>query len=181
MAFSRLEGASPTRAAQVEEHHRPDGQDHGAHEEDARVGAQPHTVSRAELCRHRPPLTPAAFLPPPLLPFSSLCFQFLLPVIQISLICLCVGGDPMGVQVAVVNNESSPSAFSRSLLSFLDESSIQQVHVLPRSEEPGCFSASSSGLFPLVLTAEAAVCDPILMKEFRNSLCFNRVKRTLSC
>lgn len=65
MAFSRLEGASPTHAAQVEEHHRPDGQDHGAHEEDARVGAQPHTVSRAELCRHRPPLTPAALPPPP--------------------------------------------------------------------------------------------------------------------
>lgn len=184
MAFSRLEGASPTHAAQVEEHHRPDGQDHGAHEEDARVGAQPHTVSRAEPSRYRPPLTPAALPPPPPLPlppYSSLCFQFLLPVIQISLICLCVGGDPMGVQVAVVNNESSPSAFSRSLLSFLDESSIQQVHVLPRSEEPGCFSGSSSGLFPLVLTAEAAVSDHILMKEFRNSLRFNRAKRTLSC
>uniref|UniRef100_A0A673C6M2 Uncharacterized protein n=1 Tax=Sphaeramia orbicularis TaxID=375764 RepID=A0A673C6M2_9TELE len=59
---------------------------------------------------------------------GSLCFQFLLPVIQISLICLCVGGDPKGIQVAVVNNEtSSSSSFSNKLLSFLDNSSVQQV------------------------------------------------------
>ncbi|XP_040906408.1 ABC transporter G family member 20 [Toxotes jaculatrix] len=58
---------------------------------------------------------------------GSLCFQFLLPVIQISLICLCVGGDPKGIQVAVVNNETSPTAYSQSLLSFLDNSSVQQV------------------------------------------------------
>lgn len=61
---------------------------------------------------------------------SSLCFQFLLPVIQVSLICLCVGGDPKGIQVAIVNNETSPSAFSQSFLSFLDNSSVQQVFVL---------------------------------------------------
>ncbi|XP_069577399.1 ABC transporter G family member 23 isoform X1 [Brachyistius frenatus] len=58
---------------------------------------------------------------------GSLCFQFLLPVIQISLICLCVGGDPKGIQVAVVNNETSPASFSQSLLSFLDNSSVHQV------------------------------------------------------
>ncbi|XP_023271519.1 ABC transporter G family member 20-like [Seriola lalandi dorsalis] len=58
---------------------------------------------------------------------GSLCFHFLLPVIQISLICLCVGGDPKGIQVAVVNNETSPSAYSQSLLSFLDNSSVHQV------------------------------------------------------
>ncbi|XP_077960390.1 ABC transporter G family member 20 isoform X2 [Gasterosteus aculeatus] len=58
---------------------------------------------------------------------GSLCFQFLLPVIQVSLICLCIGGDPEGVQVAVVNNETSPSAFSHSLLSFLDNASVHQV------------------------------------------------------
>ncbi|XP_071335960.1 ABC transporter G family member 23 isoform X1 [Trachinotus anak] len=58
---------------------------------------------------------------------GSLCFQFLLPVIQISLICLCVGGDPKGIQVAVVNNETAPSAYSQSLLSFLDNSSVHQV------------------------------------------------------
>ncbi|XP_061767328.1 ABC transporter G family member 20 isoform X2 [Nerophis ophidion] len=60
---------------------------------------------------------------------GSLCFQFLLPVIQITLICLCVGGDPKGIQVAVVNNETSPNSFSRSLLSFLDNSSVQQVQL----------------------------------------------------
>uniref|UniRef100_A0A3Q2DQ96 ABC transporter G family member 20-like n=1 Tax=Cyprinodon variegatus TaxID=28743 RepID=A0A3Q2DQ96_CYPVA len=55
---------------------------------------------------------------------GSLCFQFLLPVIQISLICLCVGGDPKGIKVAVVNNDTSPasSSYSQSLLSFLDNS-----------------------------------------------------------
>ncbi|XP_068423797.1 ABC transporter G family member 20 [Clinocottus analis] len=58
---------------------------------------------------------------------GSLCFQFLLPVIQVSLICLCIGGEPNGVQVAVVNNETSPSAYSQSLLSFLDNASVQQV------------------------------------------------------
>uniref|UniRef100_A0A3Q1IFP6 Uncharacterized protein n=1 Tax=Anabas testudineus TaxID=64144 RepID=A0A3Q1IFP6_ANATE len=58
---------------------------------------------------------------------GSLCFQFLLPVIQISLICLCVGGDPKGIQVAVVNNETAPTAYSHSLLSFLDNSSVYQV------------------------------------------------------
>ncbi|MEQ2163983.1 hypothetical protein GOODEAATRI_001810 [Goodea atripinnis] len=59
----------------------------------------------------------------------SLCFQFLLPVIQISLICLCVGGDPKGIKVAVVNNDTNPlsSSFSVSLLSFLDNSSVIQV------------------------------------------------------
>ncbi|XP_043992361.1 ABC transporter G family member 23 isoform X3 [Gambusia affinis] len=60
---------------------------------------------------------------------GSLCFQFLLPVIQISLICLCIGGDPKGIQVAVVNNDTYPpsSSFSQSLLSFLDNSSVIQV------------------------------------------------------
>ncbi|XP_061647141.1 ABC transporter G family member 23 isoform X4 [Phyllopteryx taeniolatus] len=58
---------------------------------------------------------------------GSLCFQFLLPVIQMSLICLCVGGDPKGIRVAVVNNETSAIAFSPSLLSFLDNSSVEQV------------------------------------------------------
>ncbi|XP_036402793.1 ABC transporter G family member 23 isoform X1 [Megalops cyprinoides] len=62
-----------------------------------------------------------------------LCFQFLLPVIQISLMCLCIGGDPRGIQVAVVNNETSETSLSRSLLSFLDNSSVEQV-VLPHSE-----------------------------------------------
>uniref|UniRef100_A0AAZ3PAS8 ABC transporter domain-containing protein n=1 Tax=Oncorhynchus tshawytscha TaxID=74940 RepID=A0AAZ3PAS8_ONCTS len=60
---------------------------------------------------------------------GSLFFQFLLPVMQISLMCLCIGGDPKGIQVAVVNNETSSSSFSQSLLSFLDNSSVQQVNL----------------------------------------------------
>ncbi|XP_056465495.1 ABC transporter G family member 23 isoform X1 [Gadus chalcogrammus] len=58
---------------------------------------------------------------------GSLCFQFLLPVIQISLMCVCIGGDPKGVRVAVVNNETSSSGYSQLLLGFLDNSSIEQV------------------------------------------------------
>ncbi|KAG1971887.1 ABC transporter G family [Pimephales promelas] len=58
---------------------------------------------------------------------GSLCFQFLLPVIQICLMCLCIGGDPKGIDVAVVNNETSPSAYSTTLLSFLDNTSVHQV------------------------------------------------------
>lgn len=57
----------------------------------------------------------------------SLCFQFLLPVIQISLMCLCIGADPKGIQVAVVNNETAPNSYSQSLLSFIDNSSVEQV------------------------------------------------------
>ncbi|XP_036449194.1 LOW QUALITY PROTEIN: ABC transporter G family member 20 [Colossoma macropomum] len=60
---------------------------------------------------------------------GSLCFQFLLPVIQICLMCLCIGGDPKGIEVAVVNNETSSSAYSRSLLSFLDNTSVIQVNM----------------------------------------------------
>ncbi|XP_030643013.1 ABC transporter G family member 20 [Chanos chanos] len=60
---------------------------------------------------------------------GSLCFQFLLPVIQICLMCLCIGGDPKGVEVAIVNNETSPTSYSHSLLSFLDNSSIRQVNL----------------------------------------------------
>ncbi|KAK1905975.1 ABC transporter G family member 20 [Dissostichus eleginoides] len=60
---------------------------------------------------------------------GSLCFQFLLPVIQVSLICVCIGADPKGIQVAVVNNETSPSSYSQSLLTFLDNSSVVQVNL----------------------------------------------------
>ncbi|MGH0171906.1 UNVERIFIED_CONTAM: hypothetical protein FKN15_064967 [Acipenser sinensis] len=59
----------------------------------------------------------------------SLCFQFLLPVIQISLMCLCIGGEPKEIQVAVVNNETDGLFFSQSLLWHLDNSSVHQVFV----------------------------------------------------
>lgn len=80
---------------------------------------------------------------------SSLCFQFLLPVIQISLICLCVGGDPRGIKVAVVNNETSATSYSKSLLSFLDNSSVHQVGI------PA--SAASAFMFDSILSTNETV------------------------
>ncbi|GLD69618.1 ABC transporter G family member 23-like protein [Lates japonicus] len=77
---------------------------------------------------------------------GSLCFQFLLPVIQISLICLCVGGDPRGIQVAVVNNETSPSAYSQSLLSFLDNSSVHQVPLSHTEAFDGIYNGEYWGI-----------------------------------
>ncbi|XP_041866452.1 ABC transporter G family member 20 isoform X2 [Melanotaenia boesemani] len=77
---------------------------------------------------------------------GSLCFQFLLPVIQISLICLCVGGDPRGIQVAVVNNETSPNSFSQSMLSFLDNSSVQQVPLSQNDAFEGVYNGEYWGV-----------------------------------
>uniref|UniRef100_A0A8C6UJH1 ATP-binding cassette, sub-family H, member 1 n=1 Tax=Neogobius melanostomus TaxID=47308 RepID=A0A8C6UJH1_9GOBI len=77
---------------------------------------------------------------------GSLCFQFLLPVIQISLICLCIGGDPQGIQIAVVNNETSPSAYSHSLLSFLDNSSVQQVKLSHAEAFEGIYNGEYWGV-----------------------------------
>lgn len=77
---------------------------------------------------------------------GSLCFQFLLPVIQISLICLCVGGDPKGIQVAVVNNETSSSSYSHSLLSFLDNSSVHQVHLSQKEAFDGIYNGEYWGV-----------------------------------
>uniref|UniRef100_A0A3B3HT82 ATP-binding cassette, sub-family H, member 1 n=1 Tax=Oryzias latipes TaxID=8090 RepID=A0A3B3HT82_ORYLA len=79
-------------------------------------------------------------------PRSSLCFQFLLPVIQVSLICLCVGGDPRGIQVAVVNNETSSSSYSYSLLSFLDNSSINQVPLSQKDAFEGVYDGNYWGV-----------------------------------
>ncbi|XP_045075548.1 ABC transporter G family member 20, partial [Coregonus clupeaformis] len=77
---------------------------------------------------------------------GSLCFQFLLPVIQISLMCLCIGGDPKGIQVAVVNNETSSSSFSQSLLSFLDNSSVQQVNLSHADAFAGAYNGEYWGV-----------------------------------
>lgn len=77
---------------------------------------------------------------------GSLCFQFLLPVIQISLICLCVGGDPKGIQVAVVNNETSSSSYSQSLLSFLDNSSVHQVPLSHKEAFDGIYNGEYWGI-----------------------------------
>nr|XP_043909241.1 ABC transporter G family member 20 [Solea senegalensis] len=77
---------------------------------------------------------------------GSLCFQFLLPVIQVSLICLCVGGDPKGIQVAVVNNETSSSSYSQSLLSFLDNSSVEQVPLSHSEAFDGIYNGEYWGI-----------------------------------
>ncbi|KAM4607168.1 ABC transporter G family member 23 [Polymixia lowei] len=77
---------------------------------------------------------------------GSLCFQFLLPVIQISLMCLCIGGDPKGIQVAVVNNETSPSSYSQSLLSFLDNSSVEQVLLTQEEAFTGIYNGEYWGV-----------------------------------
>ncbi|XP_032882317.1 ABC transporter G family member 20-like [Amblyraja radiata] len=60
---------------------------------------------------------------------GSLGFQFVLPVIQISLICLCIGGNPRDLPVAVVNNDTGQPAFSHRLLWRLDNNTIIQVHL----------------------------------------------------
>uniref|UniRef100_A0A6Q2ZNQ7 Uncharacterized protein n=1 Tax=Esox lucius TaxID=8010 RepID=A0A6Q2ZNQ7_ESOLU len=77
---------------------------------------------------------------------GSLFFQFLLPVMQISLMCLCIGGDPKGIQVAVVNNETSSGSFSQSLLSFLDNSSIQQVNLTHTEAFAGAYNGEYWGV-----------------------------------
>lgn len=77
---------------------------------------------------------------------GSLCFQFLLPVIQITLICLCIGGDPQGIQVAVVNNETSLSSYSHALLSFIDNSSVQQVHLSHAEAFEGVYNGEYWGV-----------------------------------
>ncbi|KAJ7987453.1 hypothetical protein DPEC_G00326640 [Dallia pectoralis] len=76
----------------------------------------------------------------------SLCFQFLLPVIQISLMCLCIGGDPKGIQVAVVNNETTSNSYSQSLLSFLDNSSIKQVNLTHGEAFAGAYNGEYWGV-----------------------------------
>uniref|UniRef100_A0A669B544 Uncharacterized protein n=1 Tax=Oreochromis niloticus TaxID=8128 RepID=A0A669B544_ORENI len=76
---------------------------------------------------------------------GSLCFQFLLPVIQISLICLCVG-DPKGIQVAIVNNETLSPSVSKALLSFLDNSSLQQVSLSHKEAFEGIYNGDYWGV-----------------------------------
>ncbi|XP_071372141.1 ABC transporter G family member 23 [Centroberyx affinis] len=78
---------------------------------------------------------------------GSLCFQFLLPVIQISLMCLCIGGDPKGIRVAVVNNETfSSSSYSHLLLSFLDNSSVEQVPLSHAEAFTGAYNGEYWGV-----------------------------------
>lgn len=76
---------------------------------------------------------------------GSLCFQFMLPVMQITLICLCVG-EPKGIRVAIVNNETLFPSVSKSLLSFLDNSSVQQVSLSHQEAFEGIYNGEYWGV-----------------------------------
>lgn len=49
-----------------------------------------------------------------------LMFQFLLPPLQITLFCLCIGGEPRDLPMAVVNNETCSDVFFCGSARFLD-------------------------------------------------------------
>lgn len=55
-----------------------------------------------------------------------LIFQFMLPAIQVILFCLCIGGEPFDVPVAIVNEESVPRS-SLQFLNGLDKRVIRQL------------------------------------------------------
>lgn len=55
-----------------------------------------------------------------------LIFQFMLPAIQVILFCLCIGGEPFDVPVAIVNEESQPRS-SLQFLNGLDKRVIRQI------------------------------------------------------
>ncbi len=61
-----------------------------------------------------------------LIPNSFLVFEFMLPAIQISLFCLCIGREPYGLHMEVVNEEVFPLA-STLFLGHLDNHTIIQV------------------------------------------------------
>lgn len=55
-----------------------------------------------------------------------LIFEFILPAVQVILFCLCIGGDPFDVPLAVVNDEVIPQA-SRFFLDAIDKNAIRQI------------------------------------------------------
>lgn len=55
-----------------------------------------------------------------------LVFQFMLPAIQVILFCLCIGGEPFDVPVAIVNDEAVPKS-SLQFLNGLNKKIIRQV------------------------------------------------------
>lgn len=62
-----------------------------------------------------------------------LIFEFILPAVQVILFCLCIGGDPFDVPLAVVNDEVIPQA-SRFFLDAIDKNTIRQVPFTNLSE-----------------------------------------------
>ena len=59
-------------------------------------------------------------------PYSVVAFQFLIPAVQVILFCLCIGGEPKNLNVAVVNYEK-PNLFNYSY-KFLDDVSTSVIH-----------------------------------------------------
>lgn len=55
-----------------------------------------------------------------------LLFEFILPSVQLILFCLCIGGDPFDIPLAVVNEETIPFA-SRFFLDAIDKNTIRQI------------------------------------------------------
>lgn len=55
-----------------------------------------------------------------------LIFQFMLPAIQVILFCLCIGGEPFDVPVAIVNDEVVPRS-SQEFLDGLNKKIIRQI------------------------------------------------------
>lgn len=55
-----------------------------------------------------------------------LVFQFMLPAIQVILFCLCIGGEPFDVPVAIVNDEAVPRS-SLQFLNGLNKKIIRQI------------------------------------------------------
>lgn len=62
-----------------------------------------------------------------------LIFEFILPAVQVILFCLCIGGDPFDVPLAVVNDELIPQA-SKFFLDAIDKKAIRQVPFTNLSE-----------------------------------------------
>ncbi|KAJ7987454.1 hypothetical protein DPEC_G00326660 [Dallia pectoralis] len=96
---------------------------------------------------------------------GSLFFQFLLPVMQISLMCLCIGGDPKGIQVAVVNNETTSNSYSQSLLSFLDNSSVQQVNLTHGEAFAGAYNGEYWGVIEFGPNFTSSLTKRMLLRQ----------------
>jgi hypothetical protein len=48
-------------------------------------------------------------------------FQFLIPVIQICLFCLCIGGEPFDLKFGIVNNETIFNSTNNASLLYINE------------------------------------------------------------
>ncbi|XP_052805290.1 ABC transporter G family member 20-like [Mya arenaria] len=67
-----------------------------------------------------------------------LLFQFMLPLVEIVLFCLCIGNDPFGLHLSIVNEDTGP--LGAAFLSHLDNHSIVQDNYTGR----GCAEAYHS-------------------------------------